>query len=55
MAAAGVPAAHAAASCLRGTVLDLFGYGAECRTERKLIADCEATFVEVLGKCPSIW
>jgi indolepyruvate ferredoxin oxidoreductase len=35
---------------LRGTVFDPFGYGAERRVERKLIADYEATLAEVLGK-----
>jgi indolepyruvate ferredoxin oxidoreductase len=35
---------------LRGTPFDPFGYGAERRTERKLIADYEATLSEVLGK-----
>jgi indolepyruvate ferredoxin oxidoreductase len=35
---------------LRGTALDPFGYVAERRTERKLIADYEATLAEVLGK-----
>src|SRR5580704_15003021 len=35
---------------LRGTVFDPFGYGAERRTERKLIADYEATLSEVLEK-----
>ena len=35
---------------LRGTMLDPFGYTAERRTERKLIADYEAMLSEVLGK-----
>jgi indolepyruvate ferredoxin oxidoreductase len=35
---------------LRGTAFDPFGYGAERRMERKLIADYEATLAEVLGK-----
>ncbi|HEY3642842.1 MAG TPA: indolepyruvate ferredoxin oxidoreductase family protein, partial [Xanthobacteraceae bacterium] len=35
---------------LRGTAVDPFGYGAERRTERKLIADYEATLSEVLGR-----
>jgi indolepyruvate ferredoxin oxidoreductase len=35
---------------LRGTVFDPFGYSAERRTERKLIADYEATLAEVLDK-----
>jgi indolepyruvate ferredoxin oxidoreductase len=35
---------------LRGTALDPFGYSAERRTERKLIADYEAMLAEVLPK-----
>ena len=35
---------------LRGTAFDPFGYTAERRTERKLIADYEALMSEVLGK-----
>jgi indolepyruvate ferredoxin oxidoreductase len=35
---------------LRGTAFDPFGHGAERRTERKLIADYEATLSEVLEK-----
>jgi indolepyruvate ferredoxin oxidoreductase len=35
---------------LRGTVLDIFGYSAERRTERKLIADYEALLDEIMGK-----
>jgi indolepyruvate ferredoxin oxidoreductase len=35
---------------LRGTAFDPFGYSAERRTERKLIADYEATLAEVLAK-----
>jgi indolepyruvate ferredoxin oxidoreductase len=35
---------------LRGTVFDPFGYGAERRTERKLIADYEATLAEFIAK-----
>ncbi|MET0277245.1 MAG: indolepyruvate ferredoxin oxidoreductase family protein, partial [Pseudorhodoplanes sp.] len=35
---------------LRGTPFDLFGYSAERRTERKLIADYESLMSEVLGK-----
>jgi indolepyruvate ferredoxin oxidoreductase len=35
---------------LRGTALDPFGYTAERRTERRLIADYEATLSEILGK-----
>jgi indolepyruvate ferredoxin oxidoreductase len=35
---------------LRGTAFDPFGYTAERRTERKLIADYEALMTEVLGK-----
>jgi indolepyruvate ferredoxin oxidoreductase len=35
---------------LRGTAFDPFGYGAERRTERRLIADYEATLSEVLEK-----
>jgi indolepyruvate ferredoxin oxidoreductase len=35
---------------LRGTALDPFGYSAERRTERKLIADYEATLADVLDK-----
>jgi indolepyruvate ferredoxin oxidoreductase len=35
---------------LRGTPFDPFGYGAERRTERKLIADYEATLSEMLEK-----
>jgi indolepyruvate ferredoxin oxidoreductase len=35
---------------LRGTAFDPFGYGAERRTERKLIADYEATLAELIAK-----
>ena len=35
---------------LRGTAIDPFGYSAERRTERKLLADYEATLDEVLTK-----
>ena len=35
---------------LRGTALDPFGYTAERRTERKLIADYEATLAELFDK-----
>jgi indolepyruvate ferredoxin oxidoreductase len=35
---------------LRGTALDPFGYSEERRTERKLIADYEATLSEVLSR-----
>src|SRR5581483_5132691 len=35
---------------LRGTPFDPFGYAAERRTERKLIADYEALLDEVLGR-----
>jgi indolepyruvate ferredoxin oxidoreductase len=35
---------------LRGTAFDPFGYTAERRTERKLIADYESLMTEVLGK-----
>jgi indolepyruvate ferredoxin oxidoreductase len=35
---------------LRGTPFDIFGYSQERRTERKLIADYEATLDEVLAK-----
>jgi indolepyruvate ferredoxin oxidoreductase len=35
---------------LRGTPFDPFGYGAERRTERKLIADYEAILSEMLEK-----
>ena len=35
---------------LRGTPLDPFGYGAERRTERKLIRDYEATLEEVMNR-----
>ncbi|MEN3376032.1 MAG: indolepyruvate ferredoxin oxidoreductase [Hyphomicrobiales bacterium] len=35
---------------LRGTVLDIFGYSAERRTERKLITDYEALLDEIIGK-----
>ena len=35
---------------LRGTALDPFGYSAERKTERRLIADYEAMLDEVLGK-----
>ena len=38
---------------LRGTALDPFGYTAERRTERKLIADYEALMAEVVGKLNS--
>jgi indolepyruvate ferredoxin oxidoreductase len=35
---------------LRGTAFDPFGYTAERRTERKLIADYETTLAELLDK-----
>jgi indolepyruvate ferredoxin oxidoreductase len=35
---------------LRGTAFDIFGYSAERKRERQLIADYEATIDEVLGK-----
>ena len=35
---------------LRGTAFDPFGYSAERRTERKLIADYEATLAEMMEK-----
>src|SRR5262249_25869982 len=35
---------------LRGTPLDIFGYAAERRTERRLIADYEAMLAEVLAR-----
>jgi indolepyruvate ferredoxin oxidoreductase len=35
---------------LRGTALDPFGYTAERRTERKLIADYETTLAELLAR-----
>ena len=35
---------------LRGTAFDPFGYTAERRTERKLIADYEATLAELLAR-----
>ena len=35
---------------LRGTAFDPFGYTAERRTERKLIADYEGLMTEILGK-----
>ena len=35
---------------LRGTAFDVFGYSAERRTERQLIADYERVIDEVLGK-----
>jgi indolepyruvate ferredoxin oxidoreductase len=35
---------------LRGTAFDPFGYGAERRMERKLIADYEATLAELIDK-----
>ncbi len=35
---------------LRGTALDIFGYSAERRQERQLIADYEATIEELLSK-----
>jgi indolepyruvate ferredoxin oxidoreductase len=35
---------------LRGTAFDPFGYGAERRTERKLVADYEATLSELMEK-----
>ena len=35
---------------LRGTALDIFGYSAERRTERKLIADYEALLGEITSK-----
>jgi indolepyruvate ferredoxin oxidoreductase len=34
---------------LRGTALDIFGYSAERRTERKLIADYEALLDEIIA------
>ena len=34
---------------LRGTPLDIFGYGAERRLERRLIAEYEATLDALLG------
>jgi indolepyruvate ferredoxin oxidoreductase len=34
---------------LRGTAFDIFGYTAERRMERKLLADYEATLAELLG------
>ena len=38
---------------LRGTAFDPFGYGAERRMERKLIADYEATLAELLAQAQS--
>jgi indolepyruvate ferredoxin oxidoreductase len=38
---------------LRGTAFDLFGYSAERRMERKLVADYEATLTELLGALDS--
>jgi indolepyruvate ferredoxin oxidoreductase len=35
---------------LRGTAFDLFGYSAERRMERQLVADYQATVAELLGK-----
>ena len=35
---------------LRGTAFDIFGYSAERKTERKLVADYEALLSEILGK-----
>jgi indolepyruvate ferredoxin oxidoreductase len=35
---------------LRGTPLDLFGYGADRRLERQLIADYEARIAEILDR-----
>ena len=35
---------------LRGTALDPFGYSEERKTERKLVADYEATLSEVLSR-----
>lgn len=35
---------------LRGTAFDVFGYTAERKTERRLIADYEALIAEILGK-----
>jgi len=35
---------------LRGTALDVFGYSAERKRERQLIADYEATIEEIIGK-----
>ena len=35
---------------LRGTALDPFGYGAERRTERRLIAEYEAVVEEALAR-----
>jgi indolepyruvate ferredoxin oxidoreductase len=35
---------------LRGTALDPFGYSVERRTERKLIADYEATVADILAR-----
>jgi indolepyruvate ferredoxin oxidoreductase len=40
----------AALKGLRGTAFDIFGYSAERRMERKLIADYEAVMAEVLAK-----
>jgi indolepyruvate ferredoxin oxidoreductase len=38
---------------LRGTAFDPFGYSAERKTERKLIADYEATLAEILSRLNS--
>ena len=38
---------------LRGTALDPFGYSAERKTERKLIADYETTLTEILARLTS--
>src|ERR1700730_16094436 len=43
----------AAMKGLRGTRLDVFGYTAERRTERRLIADYEATVAELIAKLDS--
>jgi indolepyruvate ferredoxin oxidoreductase len=38
---------------LRGTPFDIFGYSAERRTERKLVADYEALLDEIVAKLSS--